>query len=122
MLPATATSHDRSTVEQSARRLTSSGYVYIASPEEKTMEDREEIRYMPLHLEMLPCFGSITAVCVVRDESLADAARAAYPGTEVLVIDPAATLTAGDEATAEMPASQWTVGTTISGEELAQAA
>lgn len=88
MLPAAVTPAERTAITESARSLTDRGYVYIASPEERTMEDRGAIRYLPLHLEMLPCFGSVTAVCVLRDETLAEAARQAYPNTEVMVVDP----------------------------------
>ncbi len=72
-----------------ARRLTSLGYVYIASAHECTMEDREEIRFMPLHREMLPAFGALTGVFVVNDAEIASAARDTYPEAHVLVIDPA---------------------------------
>ncbi len=89
MLPASATEAEKNAVIETARGLTALGYVYIASPTESTMEDRENIRFLPLNVEVLPCFGAVTAVCVVRDEAIAAAARDAYPDTEVIVIDPA---------------------------------
>ena len=52
------------------------------------MVDREDIRFMPLHQEMLPSFGLLTAVFVVKDQAIANAAREAYPEAHVLMIDP----------------------------------
>ena len=104
MLPASATQAELDAITESARRLVALGYVYIASPKEKTMEDRDEIRYLPLNVDVLPCFGAVTAVCVVRDEALAQAAREAYPGTQVMVVDPRADQRADG---ADKPAASW---------------
>lgn len=72
-----------------ASRLMTMGYVYVASAHESTMVDREEVRFMPLHQEMLPSFGTLTGVFVVRDHEITKAAREAYPEAHVLMIDPA---------------------------------
>lgn len=101
MLPGFLTEAEKNAVIETARGLTAHGYVYIASPAEGTMEDRENIRFLPLNLENLPCFGAVTAVCVVKDETIAIAAREAYPGTEVIVIDPGIV---PDEEASERPA------------------
>jgi hypothetical protein len=89
MLPFTTTRAEQEIIMNLARRLTSLGYVYIASAHECTMEDREEIRFMPLHCEMLPAFGTLTGVFVVKDADIASVARDTYPDAHVLVIDPA---------------------------------
>lgn len=103
MLPANATEAERLAVIESARTLLPRGYVYVASPAEPTMEDRDEIRFMPLNLQALPCFADVTAVCVVRDQTIAIAARQAYPRTEVMVIDPLAV----EAPEVERPAAAW---------------
>ncbi len=115
MLPANASEAEREAVIESARTLLSRGYVYVASPAEPTMEDREEIRFMPLNVAALPCFADVTAVCVVRDQTIAVAARLAYPRTEVMVIDPLAV----EKEVSERPAPAW-MGT--GGDEVSQAA
>lgn len=114
MLPANATEAERQAVIASARTLLPRGYVYVASPAEPTMEDRDDIRFMPLNLEALPCFGDVTAVCVVRDQTIAIAARDAYPRTEVMVIDPLAV------EKAEKPAASWLAAS--GSDEVSQAA
>lgn len=88
MLPADTSPAEQEVIVNLARRLTAMGYVYIASAHEKTMEDREDIRFMPFHQDLLPSFGEMTGVFVVRDQSIASAARQAYPNAHVLVIDP----------------------------------
>lgn len=88
MLPADTTPAEQEVIVNLARRLTAMGYVYIASAHEKTMEDREDIRFMPFHRDLLPSFGEMAGVFVVRDAGIAAAARAAYPQAHVLVIDP----------------------------------
>ena len=88
MLPADTTPAEQEVIVNLARRLTAMGYVYIASAHEKTMEDREDIRFMPFHRDLLPSFGEMAGVFVVRDQNIAAAARQAYPNAHVLVIDP----------------------------------
>ncbi|MGV3663613.1 MAG: hypothetical protein ACO1TE_25815 [Prosthecobacter sp.] len=107
LLPATATEAERQAVIESARTLLPRGYVYVASPAEPTMEDRENIRFMPLNLKALPSFGDVTAVCVVRDQTIAIAARDAYPRTEVTVIDPLARET---PEVIDRPVASWLAG------------
>lgn len=89
MVPASTTEAEQEIIVSLARRLTSLGYVYIASAHEGCMVDREDIRFMPLHEELLPSFGLLTGVFVVKDPAIASAARQAYPGTHVLMLDPA---------------------------------
>ncbi|GAA5141388.1 hypothetical protein GCM10023213_25420 [Prosthecobacter algae] len=89
MLPASTTGAEQEIIVNLARRLTSLGYVYIASAHEGTMVDREDIRFMPLHEDMLPSFGALTGVFVVRDAGIAAAAQDHYPAAHVLMIDPA---------------------------------
>lgn len=91
MLPLTTSTTERNAVIDWARRLSPQGYVYIASAHEKVAEDRDGIRFLPLHAEALPCFGEVTAACVLHDESIAKAARQAYPGAQVIVINSQAT-------------------------------
>lgn len=110
MLPASATEAELQAITEAARRLVTLGYVYIASPAEKTMEDRDEIRYLPLNVDLLPCFGAVTAVCVLRDESLAQAARQTYPGTEVMVLQ---SLADESEISGGKPASAWVGGSPV---------
>lgn len=88
MLPASTTQAEQNFVIDAAQELTSLGYVYIASARESAMEDRDGIRFLPLDVDMLPCFGAVTGVFVVRDQSIARAAQAAYPDATVVVIDP----------------------------------
>lgn len=88
LLPSDTTEWELEVVVNSARRLTERGHVYIASAHTNTMEDSEGIRFMPLSGDVLPSFTSVTSVCVLRDQSLAQKARRAYPGLEVLVFDP----------------------------------
>lgn len=89
LLPDSTTPAEKEVVVNAAKHLTSLGYVYVASPDEKTMADRENIRFMPLKLHRLPCFGTVTSVMIVRDRHLALAAQEAYPRTRVTVFDPA---------------------------------
>ncbi|MBB5037628.1 hypothetical protein [Prosthecobacter dejongeii] len=88
MLPASTTAAEQEIIVSLARRMTALGYVYIASAHEGTMVDREDIRFMPLHEDMLPSFGVMAAVFIVRDQRIACAAREVYPDAHVLVIDP----------------------------------
>jgi hypothetical protein len=88
MLPADTTPAEQEVIVSLARRLTAIGYVYIASAHVKMMEDREDIRFMPFHRDLLPSFGVMSGVFVVRDIHIAAAACEAYPHAHVLVIDP----------------------------------
>jgi hypothetical protein len=89
MLPDSTTPEEQECVVNSAKELTSMGYVYVASARERTMEDRDNIRFMPLRSDDLPRFGNVSGVMVVRDHEFARAAEQAYPGAKVFVIDPA---------------------------------
>lgn len=88
MLPVDTTPAEQEVIVNLARRLTTMGYVYIASAHQQMMEDREDIRFMPFHRDLLPSFGIMAGVFIVRDQSIASAAREAYPDAHVLVIDP----------------------------------
>jgi hypothetical protein len=88
MLPGSTTPEDQERVVKSAKALTSMGYVYVASTHEHTMEDRDNIRFMPLRSNDLPRFGEVSGVMVVRDQEVARAAEQAYPRARVFVIDP----------------------------------
>src|SRR4051812_39535854 len=93
MLPATTTPADQDQVLKAAKELTSMGYVYVASAHERSMEDRDDIRFMPLKSDDLPRFGSLAGVMIVHDQEMARVAEEAYPGAKVIVIDPAPTAT-----------------------------
>lgn len=88
MLPACTTPAEQEVIVDLARRLTALGFVYIATPHVETMTDREDIRFMPFHRDMLPSFGTMTGVFVVRDQVIAAAAQTAYPEAHVLIVDP----------------------------------
>lgn len=91
LLPASTTASEQEVVANAAQELTPLGYVYIASAHEPTMEDRGDIRFMPLHDGTLPCFGAVTGVMIARDQELVRAAQENYPGAQVVVFDPAET-------------------------------
>ncbi len=88
MLPEMITLEEQNEVAQAAKALLTEGYVYLISPHEKTVEDRDEIRYMPLRRDSLPCFGEVSGVLVARDQSLAQAAKQAYRDAPVMVFEP----------------------------------
>jgi hypothetical protein len=106
MLPESTTPDEHEQVVKAAKELTAMGYVYVASTQERTMEDRDNIRFMPLKSDDLPRFGSVSGVMVVRDQKMAQVAEEAYPGAKIMVIDPApAALTAPDSTRALRRAS-----------------
>jgi hypothetical protein len=88
MLPDSTTPTEQDHIVNAAKELTTMGYVYVASARESTMEDRDNVRYMPLKEYDLPCFGEVTGVMIVRDQEMARMAEEAYPGAKVFVIDP----------------------------------
>lgn len=87
MLPDSATPADHEQIVNAARELSAHGYVYVASAHERAMQDRENIRFMPLRRDDLPRFGAATSVMIVKDRGMVTAAEQAYPGAHVLVID-----------------------------------
>jgi hypothetical protein len=87
MLPEMITLEEQNEVAQAAKALLAEGYVYLISPHEKTVEDRDDIRYMPLRRGSLPCFGEVSGVLVARDQSLAQAAKQVYQAP-VMVFEP----------------------------------
>jgi hypothetical protein len=89
MLPPTATPAEQEHVVHAAKELASSGYVYVASAHERTMEDRDNIRFMPLRSDALPRFGTLSTVMIVKDRAMVPAAERAYPQAKVLVFDAA---------------------------------
>ena len=89
MLPHSATAAEQEHVVNAAKELTTTGYVYVASAHERTMEDRDNIRFMPLRNGDLPRFGTVSAVMIVKDRTMVSAAEVAYPNAKVLVFDAA---------------------------------
>jgi len=89
LLPPSTTPAEQDVIANAARELAPMGYVYIASAHEKTMEDRGDIRFMPLRDGTLPCFGAVTGVMIVRDRELVRQAQENYPGAPIVVFDPA---------------------------------
>jgi hypothetical protein len=89
LLPASTTPSEQDVVASAAQELTPLGYVYIASAHVPTMEDRGDIRFMPLRDGTLPCFGAVTGVMIARDQELVRVAQENYPGAQVVVFDPA---------------------------------
>ena len=59
ILPEVITLDEQREVVQVASKLAEEGYVYLASAHVKTMEDRDNIRFMPLHTDRMPCFGEV---------------------------------------------------------------
>jgi hypothetical protein len=78
---------DRQIVNSTAHKLASHGYVYVADVEQDCVEDRDDIRYLPLRDNNLPHFGSVTIVAVLHDNALARLAAQTYPDATVYVID-----------------------------------
>jgi hypothetical protein len=87
MLPHSATPAEQEHVVKAAKELSSRGYVYVASAHEHTMEDRDNVRFMPLRSDDLPRFGTVSTVMIVKDRAMIQAAEAAYPQAKVLVFE-----------------------------------
>lgn len=88
ILPEAITLDEQHEVVQAASKLAEEGYVYLASAHVKTMEDRDNLRFMPLHTDRLPCFGEVAGVLVARDRELARTAKEVYRGAPVMVFEP----------------------------------
>lgn len=80
---------EKAILQATAKRMSQFGYVYVADVSQSTMEDRDNVRYMPLHLGRLPCFGSVESVIVFHDEGLIEEAAGTYPGARFFVLNPA---------------------------------
>jgi hypothetical protein len=78
---------DRLIVDSTAHKLAEHGYVYIADVQQECVEDRDDIRYLPLRDNHLPNFGALTVVAVLHDNALARVAAQNYPDATVYVID-----------------------------------
>jgi hypothetical protein len=89
MLPSSATPAEQEHVVKAAKELTASGYVYVASAHVRTMEDRDNVRFMPLQSGDMPRFGKVSTVMIVKDRTMLPAAERAYPNAKVLVFDAA---------------------------------
>lgn len=89
MLPPSATPSEQEHVFDAAKELISTGDVYVASAHQRTMEDRDNVRFLPLRKGDLPHFGSISTVMIVKDRTMVSAAEQAYPNAKVLVFEPA---------------------------------
>jgi hypothetical protein len=92
ILPEAISLDEQHEVVQTASKLAEEGYVYLASAHVKTMEDRDNLRFMPLHTDRLPCFGEVSGVLVARDQELARAAKEVYRDAPVMVFEPGAAL------------------------------
>ncbi|QIF00404.1 hypothetical protein [Roseimicrobium sp. ORNL1] len=88
ILSAAITLDEQHEVVQAASKLAEEGYVYLASAHVKTMEDRDNIRFMPLHTDRMPSFGEVSGVLVARDRELARTAKEVYRGAPVMVFEP----------------------------------
>jgi hypothetical protein len=89
MLPHSATPAEQEHVVKAAKELSSRGYVYVVSAHERTMEDRDNVRFMPLRSGDLPRFGAVSTVMVVKDRTMVPAVEQAYPDAKVLVFEAA---------------------------------
>lgn len=102
LLPETVTLDEQAEVAQAASALAPEGYVYLASAHVKTMEDRDNIRFLPLHTDRMPCFGEVSGVLVARDRDLARTAKEVYRDAPVMVFEPGVPLgTVSGERTIE---------------------
>lgn len=88
ILPEAISLDEQHEVVQAASKLAEEGYVYLASAHVKTMEDRDNIRFMPLHTDRMPCFGEVSGVLVARDRDLARSAKEVYRDAPVMVFEP----------------------------------
>jgi hypothetical protein len=107
ILPEAITLDEQQEVVQAASRLAEEGYVYMASAHVKTMEDRDNIRFMPLHTDRMPCFGEVSGVLVARDQELARTAKEVYRDAPVMVFEPGVALesVSGGRATESVEAT-----------------
>ncbi|MDZ4287503.1 MAG: hypothetical protein U0984_06075 [Prosthecobacter sp.] len=88
ILPHRATPEDHALIFTIASSMTGLGYVYVASADQATMEDKGQIRYLPFRTGQFPSFGVINAVFVLRDREVATAALAEYRGAEAFLLEP----------------------------------
>jgi hypothetical protein len=107
ILPEAISLDEQQEVVQAASKLAEEGYVYLASAHVKTMEDRDNIRFMPLHSDRMPCFGEVSGVLVARDRELARTAKEMYRGAPVMVFEPGVPLesVSGGRATESVEAT-----------------
>jgi hypothetical protein len=87
IVPTPATAEDHALVEAIATTMSSMGYVYVASADQRLVEDRGAIRYLPFRAGHFPSFGTLDAIFVLRDREVANAALAEYPAAEAFVLD-----------------------------------
>lgn len=107
-MPEGVTALERSIVMVAARRMSNEGYVYMAVAGQREMEDRENIRYLPLYAEQLPSFGLMTTVVVLHHYELAARALDSYPGAQVFLLNPRVTEATQEEAAnGSLSASQY---------------
>lgn len=85
-----------------ADSMASVGYVYIASVDQTTVEDRGQVRYLPYHPGQFPSFGQVRAVFVLRDRAVALAALAEYSDAAGYLLEPCRELAAITSATQRM--------------------
>lgn len=112
ILPEAISLDEQHEVVQAASKLAEEGYVYLASAHVKTMEDRDNLRFMPLHADRLPCFGEVSGVLVARDQELARTAKEVYRDAPVMVFEPGVELESvsggrASEGVEIMPTPSW---------------
>jgi hypothetical protein len=73
-----------------AQSMTGLGFVYVASIDQTTMEDRGQVRYLPFHSDHFPAFGQVDMVFVLRDRQVAGEALKEYQGAQAYVLEPRA--------------------------------
>ena len=98
ILPQAATEEEHALIEAIATTVSGMGFVYVASADQPTMEDRGAIRYLPFRAGHFPSFGKVDAVFVLRDREVASAALAEYPCAEAFVVDHQAGISAAKAA------------------------
>jgi hypothetical protein len=86
-----------------AEWLTQYGYVYVARAGQKTMEDDAAgVRYMPLHRDALPPFGSLAMVVVFDNLALVQEAQEHYANTLIVFVESASSVSARAQLAALM--------------------
>lgn len=69
-----------------ARQFNHDGFAYVASLQQKEMEDDQDgVRYLPLRSN-LPSFGLMTAVIVIGDPAWVACAADAYPDADIFLL------------------------------------
>lgn len=88
IMPRAATQEEHALIFTIANSMTGMGYVYIASADHTTVEDRGQIRYLPFREGSFPSFGRVHSVFVLRDRMVATQALNEYRGAEGFLLEP----------------------------------